>query len=72
MIYSNHTNSCLLPQNVDVQIAFEVTGETDAGRKLDFGIVNISDTQTWKRDFTNMIDVTFLLSKGSTATFETK
>lgn len=72
MIYSNHTESCLLPQNIDVQVAFELTGETDAGGKLDFGVVNISDMQTWKRDFTNMIDVTFLLGKGSTATFEIK
>ena len=67
MIYANHTSACLLPQNIDAQVAFEVIGEKDAALKFTFGIVNISDTQTWKRDFTNTIDVTFLLNKGSTA-----
>jgi hypothetical protein len=66
MVYADHKKACLLPQNIDAQVAFEVTGERDAGLKLTFGIVNISDTQTWKRDFTNTIDVTFLLNKGST------
>jgi hypothetical protein len=72
LIYSNHTDACLVPQNIDVQLAFQVTGQTDAGLKLDFVIVNIQDTLSRKDDYTNMLDVTFALNKGSTVTLDQK
>jgi hypothetical protein len=70
LIYSNHTDACLVPQNIDVQLAFQVIGENYIGGKLDFVIVNIQDTLSRKEDYTNMLDVTFALNKGSTLTDE--
>jgi hypothetical protein len=64
--YSKHSGACLQPQSIDVQVAFEVAAENDAGFKLVFGIFNLSDTKTSKSDFTNTLDVTFELDKGST------
>jgi len=67
LIYSSHKDSCLLPQNMDVQLAFQVTAQIDAGLKLDLIVVNFQDTQSSKRDYTHTIDVTFSLAQGSTA-----
>jgi hypothetical protein len=64
--YSKHAGACLQPQSIDVQVAFEVAAENDAGFKLVFGIFNLSDTKTSKNDFTNTLEVTFELDKGST------
>jgi hypothetical protein len=68
LAYSQHANSCLLPQTMDVQLAFEASVDTTAGLKLALVFINIQDTRESKRDFTNTITVTFNLSKGSTAT----
>jgi hypothetical protein len=68
LAYSQHVNACLLPQTIDVQLAFEATTDTQAGVKLALVFVNFQDTQESKRDYTNTIDVTFNLSKGSTPT----
>jgi hypothetical protein len=67
LVYSQHRDACLLPQTLDVQLAFEASVDTQAGLKLSLVFVNIQDTQEFKRDFTNTVDVTFNLSKGSTA-----
>lgn len=68
LAYSQHVNACLLPQSVDVQLAFEASVDTTAGLKLSLVFINIQDTQEFKRDFTNTITVTFNLGKGSTPT----
>jgi hypothetical protein len=67
LVQSEHTDACLLPQTLDVQLAFETSVDTSAGLKLSLVFVNIQDTQDFKRDYTNTVDVTFNLSKGSTA-----
>jgi hypothetical protein len=68
LVYSQHMNACLLPETMDVQLAFEASTDTQTGLKLALVFVNFQDTQEAKRDYTNTIDVTFNLSKGSTAT----
>jgi hypothetical protein len=67
LVKSEHVDACLLPQALDVQLAFEASVDTQAGLKLSLVFVNIQDTQEFKRDYTNTVDVTFNLSKGSTA-----
>lgn len=52
---------------LDVQLAFEASVHTSAGLKLSLVFVNIQETQEFKRGYTNTVDVTFNLSKGSTA-----
>jgi hypothetical protein len=68
LVYSQHVSACLLPQSIDVQLAFEASVDTTAGFKLALVFVNIQDSQEFKRDYTNTMTVTFNLSKGSTAT----
>jgi hypothetical protein len=68
LAYSQHANACLLPESMDVQLAFEASVDTTAGLKLALVFINIQDTQEHKRDFANTITVTFNLSKGSTPT----
>ena len=65
IVYSTHTGACLQPQSVDIQVAFEVAAENDGSFKLTFGIFNIGDTKTSKRDYTNTLDVIFELDRGS-------
>jgi hypothetical protein len=68
LVYSQHKNACLLPQTMDVQLAFEAIVDISGGFKFSLVFINIQDTQDYKRDFTNTLDVTFNLSKGSTPT----
>ncbi|MGH3429144.1 MAG: hypothetical protein ACRDQZ_16515, partial [Mycobacteriales bacterium] len=52
LVQSEHRDACLLPQTLDVQLAFEASVDTSAGLKLSLVFVNIQDTQDFKRDYT--------------------